>query len=51
MKGLFATPWTAAFQAPLSMRVLQARILKWDAMLSSMDRTQVSLVANRFFTI
>ena len=47
MKGLFATPWTAAFQAPLSMGMLQARILEWDAR----DRTQVSLVASRFFTI
>ena len=26
---LFATPWTLAHQAPLSMGILQARILKW----------------------
>ena len=26
---LFATPWTAARQAPLSMGILQARILQW----------------------
>ena len=26
---LFATPWTVAHQAPLSMGILQARILKW----------------------
>ena len=32
---LFATPWTAARQAPLSMRVLQARTLGWVAMPSS----------------
>ena len=25
---LFATPWTAACQAPLSMSILQARILE-----------------------
>ena len=28
---LFATPWTVACQAPLSMGILQARILKWVA--------------------
>ena len=32
---LFATPWTVARQAPLSMGTLQARILEWVAMLSS----------------
>jgi len=26
---LFPTPWTAARQAPLSMGILQARILEW----------------------
>ena len=29
---LFATPWTVAHQAPLSMRILQARVLEKDAM-------------------
>ena len=29
---LFATLWTTAHQAPLSMRILQARILEWAAM-------------------
>ena len=29
------TPWTVARQAPLSMRILQARILEWVAMSSS----------------
>ena len=29
------TPWTAACQAPLSMGILQARILEWVAMPSS----------------
>ena len=28
---LFATPWTVARQAPLSMGILQARILEWVA--------------------
>ena len=31
---LFATPWTVACQAPLSMRILQARILEWVASLN-----------------
>ena len=29
---LFATIWTVAHQAPLSMRILQAGILEWVAM-------------------
>ena len=28
---LFATPWTVAYQAPPSMRILQATILEWVA--------------------
>ena len=28
---LFATPWTAAYQAPLSMGFFQARVLEWGA--------------------
>ena len=46
-----------ACQAPLSMGILQARILEWVAMPSSMgssqprDWTQVSRIAGRFFTI
>ena len=32
-----ATPWTVACQAPLSMRILWARILEWVAMPSSRD--------------
>ena len=49
--------WTVAHQAPLSMRILQARILTWVAYpfsrVSSQprDRTQVSHAAGRFFTI
>ena len=44
-------------QAPLSIGILQARILKWVAMPSSRassqpnDRTQVSYIAGGFFTI
>ena len=54
---LFATPWTVAHQAPLSMGILQARILEWVAMPSSRgssqpkDRAQVSCIASGFFTI
>ena len=53
----FVTPWTAALQAPLSMEILQARILEWVAMPSSRgssqprNQTQVSRMAGRFFTI
>ena len=45
---LFLTLWAVALQAPLSMGILQARILEWVAMLSSRGssqpraRTQVS---------
>ena len=45
------TPWTVACQAPLSMGLLQARILEWVAMPSSRgssqlrDRTHVSYVS------
>ena len=35
-----ATPWTAPCQAPLSMRILQARILEWVAMSSSRGSSQ-----------
>ena len=53
----FATPWTIACQAPLSIEILQARILEWIAMPSSRgssqlrDWTQVSPIVGRFFTI
>ena len=33
----FETPWTVAHQPPLSMEILQARILEWVAMPSSKD--------------
>ena len=32
---LFAIPWTVSHQAPLSMGILQARILEWVAVPSS----------------
>ena len=53
----FAVPWPVACQAPLSMGILQARILEWLAMPSSRgssqprDWTQVSRIAGRFFTV
>ena len=53
---LFVTPWTIAYQAPLSMGILEARILWWVAMPSSRessqprDQTGVSGIAGRFFT-
>ena len=52
-----ATPWTAANQTPLSMEILQARILEWVAMPSSRgsfqtkDQIQLSCIADRFLTI
>ena len=53
----FVTPWTVACQAPLSMGILQARILEWVAMPSSKrssqprDGTQFSRIAGGFFTV
>ena len=41
---LFETPWTAAYQAPLSMGIFQARVLEWGAIAfseqSSIDRSK-----------
>ena len=54
---LFATPWTIAHQASLSMGILQARILEWVAIPFSRgssepgNQTQVSCIAGGFFTI
>ena len=51
-----ATPWTVALQAPLSMRIIQARILEWVLQTfsggSSWPRNQigVSCIAGGFFT-
>ena len=53
----FATPWTEAHQIPLSVGILQARILKWVAMPFSRGssqpwyQTQVFHIAGGFFTI
>ena len=56
---LLATPWTVAHQAPLSMEILQARILEWVAISSSkgssqpQDQTHVltsPALAGKFFT-
>ena len=50
-------PHGLACQVPLSMGILQARILEWVVMPSSRgsswprDRTQVSRISGRFFTI
>ena len=54
---LFVIPWTSTHLTPLSMGILQARILKWVVMPSSRgssqlrDLTQVSCILGRFFTI
>ena len=51
------TPHTVTCQDPLSMGILQARILEWGAMPSSQesfqprDWTQVSCIAGGFFTV
>ena len=51
------SPMYWAHQTPLSLGILQERILEWVAMPSSSgfsqprDRTQVSCIAGRFFTI
>ena len=52
----FVTPGTVARQAPLSMEILQARILGWVAISSSRrssrprDQSQSSALAGRFVT-
>ena len=55
----FVTPWAVACQAPLSMGILQARILEWVAMPSSRGSSQprdqihisgVACIAGKFFT-
>ena len=53
---LFATPWTVALHAPLSVGILQARILEQIAMPSSRgssrprNQTGISFIGGRFFT-
>ena len=51
------TQWTVAHEAPLSIGILQARILEWVAISFSRGSsqlrnwTQVSWIAGRFFTL
>ena len=51
------TLWTVARQAPLSMEILQARILEWVAISFSggssqpSNQTQISSIAGRVFTV
>ena len=53
----FVTPWTVDRQAPLSIGILQARILEWVTISystgssQSRDQTQVSHIAGGLFTI
>ena len=43
---LFATPWTAAHQAPPSMGFFQARVLEWGAIAFSVVSVRVSLMTH-----
>ena len=56
---LFETPWAVSYQTPLSMGILQQRILEWVAMHTSRGFSQpkdqsrvscISCIAGRFFT-
>ena len=54
---LFAIPWTVACQAPLSMGILQMRMLEWVSMpffrgsSQPRDQTQVTHIVGGFFTV
>ena len=54
---LFVTPWTATHQVPLSMEILQPRILEWVAMPSCRrssqprDQTQVSCIGQILYCL
>ena len=54
---LFETPWTVALPGSSNHGILQARILEWVVIPFSRgtswprDRTQVSDIADRFFTV
>ena len=56
-RSVVSNPRTIALQGPLSIVILQTRILEWVAMpfsrgsSQSRDRTQVSLIAGGFFII
>ena len=41
---LFTTPWTVARQSPLSIGILQAKILQWVAMPSSSEVVPIHLI-------
>ena len=51
----FSNPWTVACQAPLSMGILEARILEWVAIpsyrWSSQLRVQTQVIAGVFITV
>ena len=47
---LFVTLWTVACEAPLSMGILQARILEWVAMPSSRESSQFRLKTMSFMS-
>ena len=47
---LTATPWTAAGQAPLSIGILQARMLEWVAFPSPSDLPNLG-IKPRFLTL
>ena len=45
---LFATPWTAAYQAPPSMGFFQARVLEWGAIAFSIEEWQQVVIIGYF---
>ena len=47
---LFATPWTAAYQAPPVHGILQARVLKWVAIFPALTFI-ISFLLNYYFAI
>ena len=54
---LFATPWTIAYHASMTMGFFQARVLEWAAISFSRgfswpnDRTRLSRIVGRCFTV
>ena len=48
---LFATPWTAAYQAPPPMGIFQARVLEWDAIAFSEVSYYYCVTANFSFYV
>ena len=45
---LLVTPWTAAYQVPLSMGFFQARVLEWVAIAFSMLACEMSAIVHWF---